>query len=355
MPNHIQHQQDVSTQGRRQQLFLPTYSSLDGTIRAMSTNPETQTGTWTDFKNNRAKGIIACRDSPDALSVHTDEAGNIPMQPATTRWPQLIRGTQSMDSLHGWTTGYWWKEPTLGWSWTSDDNGIIAMAIRADKAFASLPRETCIAWVLNMALVPPTRRTEFLEDAQLNQYTGEFLTELIHQRWGKSFPIPKNLVPKTNNYVTMTDQDRTRPWHQHLQETHIADIPNVSDRDAIREILEKDKEAVMAWLSTRQQDQESDEDTHNRRDFGPRTQKRSRPDAPYHRDPHRNTPAAVQHRIDQRDLGHYDHFDTPGPISRLQQLQPLDHFLSMTNIQASAARASTDPAPNQIEDPEFWK
>jgi hypothetical protein len=325
----------------------------------MSTIPEKQTGVWTDFKHNKAKGIIACRDSPEALAVHTDEAGNIPMLPATARWPQLINGTQYMESLHGWTTGYWWNEPTLGWSWTSDDNGIITMAIRADKAFTGLPRETCIAWVLNMALVPPDCRTEILEEAQLNQYTGEFLTKLIRQKWGKHFPIPNNLVPKTNNYVPVTDRGRTRPWHQHLQETHIADIPDVSDRDAIREILERDKEAVESWLSTRQQDQESDEETHNRRDFGPRTQKRTRQDAPYHRDLHKITAAAVQHRIDQRDGGHFDHLDFPGPICRLQRLQPLDHFVSMTNLQASAARASTDPAPvpsipHPMIDPEVW-
>jgi hypothetical protein len=325
----------------------------------MSTIPEKQAGTWTDFKHNRATGIIACRDSPDALAVHTDEAGNIPMLPATARWPQLMNGTQAMESRHGWTTGYWWKEPTLGWSWTSDDNGVIAMAIRADKAFTGLPKETCIAWVLNMALVPPECRTEIIEEAELNQYAGEFLTGLIRQKWGKRYPIPKNLVPKTNNYVTMTDQGRARPWHQHPQEmAYIADIPNVSDQDAIRACLERDQEAVMSWLSAQQQEEDSDEEKHNRRDlglgFGQRTQKRIRQDAPYHRDLQRNTLAAVQHRIEQRDLGHYDHFDAPGPISRLQQLQPLDHFVSMTNMQASAARASTDPAPNRIGDPDVW-
>jgi hypothetical protein len=75
----------------------------------MPTNPDKHTGTWTDYKNDKAKGIRVCRGDPDTMTVHTDEVGNIPLAAATARWPQLIVGTQLVDSKHGLTKGYWYK------------------------------------------------------------------------------------------------------------------------------------------------------------------------------------------------------------------------------------------------------
>jgi hypothetical protein len=322
----------------------------------MSTNPETQAGTWTDYKTNRAKGIRVCRGDPDTFSVHTDEAGNIPLQAATARWPQLIRGTQLMDSKHGFTKGYWYKEPTLGWSWTSDDNGIIAMAIRVDEAFALLPMDTCISWILNMALVPTSERAQVLEDALQNKYTGEFLARMIEERWGKKFPIPTNLKPQSNNYSPVPDIGQVRPWRQHLEEAaHMADVHQVSDEDVIN-----------AWLYNHQHDADSDEENHHRG----HSSKKAKNDAPwsdrlhiihrtanhgglsprtkaaYHREFHRNTPVAVHYG--KRGYETAQAAPPPGPLDGSDNDLRLDQW---DFDQTSAARASTDPAPAWNDDP----
>jgi hypothetical protein len=316
----------------------------------MSTNPETQAGTWTDYKTNKAKGIRVCRGDPDTMSVHTDEAGNIPLQAATARWPQLIRGTQLMDSKHGLAKGYWYKEATLGWSWTSDDNGIIAMAIRVDELFALLPMDTCIAWILNMALVPRSEHAKLLADALQNNYTGEFLALMIEQRWGKKFPIPTHLKSQNNSYSPFPDRGEGRPWRQHLEEAaYMAEAHQLSDEDIIK-----------AWLYNHKPEADSDEENHHR---GHSTKKAKnnapwgdkhhiihrtanqggltpRTMAAYNREFHRNTPMAV----------HYGRqgFETeqaappPGPLDDSDNDLRLDPWDFDQN---SAARASTDPAP----------
>jgi hypothetical protein len=249
------------------------------------------------------------RGDPDPLPVHTDETGNIPLHVATAGWPQLISGTQLIESKHGSTKGYWFKEPNLGWIWTSDDNGIIAMAIREDKAFTSLPTDTRISWIQHMALVPKPQRAEALEDALHNKYTGCFMTRYIDGRWGKKSSKssnPTNIVPQNLNYNHLTDTTQARHGRQHPQHTAGAtDVCQVSDKDVINTWLynhpydidsEEENYHIERGLKKAKNNAPWDNTTHVMHraaklgGLSPRTK------AAYHRELHRNTTVTPDHQ-----------------------------------------------------------
>jgi hypothetical protein len=207
-----------------------------------------------------------------------------------------------------------------------------------------------------MALVPRSRRAEVLEDALHNKYTGVFLTRYIEGRWGKNSSNPTNIFPQSLNYNPIPDTAQARPWRQHPQHTAgITDVHQVSDEDVIN-----------TWLYNHPYETDSDEENYHI-EHGSKKAKNNAPwnntlhvmhraarqgglsprtNAAYHREFHRNTTVAPHYQ--KRGHATAQTALPPGPQKRSDN----DLHLDQRDFdQASAARASTDPAPAKNDDP----